>query len=151
MTPAAEPFYPGPIALPSDRAWLDPGLVSRSLFVRVTAVAAGGTRRIAELNADRWAVGFVMAPGSSGGVVVAPWSDVTNAQGWSLSALAPLWFKLFDYGPLVTGEWWAAGTDAVTGSVRLVEVIRRRGDTSRVYERRKNGPAQNPGRVESGG
>lgn len=118
-------YYPGPLALPSDRAWLDPALVGRNLYVRLTdvVVPASGVVPVAVPNPYRWAVGLTLAPASGAGAHAAPWGDVTSADGIALDILRLDWYDLRRYGPLVCGGWFAAG--GAGSVVRAIEVIRR--------------------------
>lgn len=125
MDQAENVYDPGPVALPSDRAWLDPVLIGRNLIARTTDVAVSAVvpTRVAELNAARWAVGFTVAPGAGSGAWLSPWSDTTTGGVFELLQTSLHWFRVPKYGPLVMGEWWAIGG---AGAVcRVVEILRR--------------------------
>lgn len=118
-------YYPGPIALPSDRAWFDPALIGRSLYVQKTdiIVPMAGVVAVAIANPYRWAVGLCLAPGSGTGASAAPWSDLFSG-GLIVLALDRLdWYYLPKFGPLATGPWYATG--GAGSVVRVTEIIRR--------------------------
>lgn len=115
---------PVPLWLPSDRAWLDPRLVARNLYVQITDVtlAMGAVSPLLPINYDRWAVGFVIGPGMGTTFKVGPWSDVSDNTGWGILSASPVWFKQIDYGPLIGSSWFGFASSA--GVARVVEIIR---------------------------
>lgn len=118
------PLRTQPAVLGSDRIWFDPVLIGNACSVQYSnAVFAGlGTQQVAPANARRWAIGFFQgtAPQS---IVCAPWPDVGtfSFQAVSLGS-SILWFKLFDYGPLILNSWFINAPGATT--VRVVELLR---------------------------
>lgn len=115
---------PEVIAVPSDRLWFDPRLQGAACSVQMsTVVFAGlGTLPAAPANPRRWAIGFFQgtAPQS---IICAPWPDVATFSFQAIAiGSALLWFKLFDYGPLILNSWWINAPGATT--VRVVELIR---------------------------
>ena len=127
MADQPRPFDPGPIALPSDRAWLDPALVGRQLYYKTTDVPIdpAGVTTIATPNPYRWGLLILLAPSSGLGARFLPFPDVTNAAGQQLDNETIYWYNVFTNGPIVCGAWYAAGG---AGSIaRVVETIRRSG------------------------
>lgn len=111
--------------LGSDRIWLDPLFVTVNSEVLVATVAmpAGFKVRLCTVAARRYMVGFV-PPGGGTGFSVAPYSD---PNGFPLAAssltVQAYWFKLFDYGPLVTLDWWGFCSSAQ--NVQVIQVLRK--------------------------
>ena len=120
-------WQPLPVSLvpvASDRAWLDPQLVSANLYLKVTDVTVmdAGTVPVAILDNNRWAIGFTVGPGGAGGEYVAPWSDAVSESGVSVTNGQWQWFDLPRYGPLVCAAWSAQfGSPSV---LRVFEIIR---------------------------
>lgn len=113
-----------PVVIPSDRAWLDPTLVARNLYVQTSVVDLDTLVPIplAGLNVLRWAIGFIPGPAATEGCRVAPWGDSLGTSGVLMTPGVLLWYTLPLYGPLATGEWWGWGMPGT--QVRVVQVIR---------------------------
>lgn len=116
-----------PIAVPSDRAWLDPLLIGRNLYYVYSDVSfnAGAKTKLAANNPMRWAVGFAITISTGTDYQVAPWSDVNSYSGRSVSKNSLVWYDFMSYGPLVQSEWWAIASFNTTA--RIIEVVRRAG------------------------
>lgn len=102
--------------------WSDPGYMLALSAGRVTdyTPAGAGTYRVAPADPNRWAIGFVRWNNNFDTLSVGPWGDPENA-GVLIPANGILeWFKLFDYGPIVTYEWHLNTTGP--GIVRIVEI-----------------------------
>lgn len=125
MTSPPKPFNPGPIAMPSDRAWLDPVLVGRILYTRTTTITAadGNPLLVAPNNINRWAVGFMLQSGGGFNGRIMPSPDVAVGLGFDLVAGELHWFELHKYGSLVMGEWWGVFSPLAVSAV--FEVLRR--------------------------
>lgn len=113
-----------PYAVPSDRAWFDPLLLTLNTSIEISAVAMGVglTKAICAANARRWAIGM-FSGGGAGTLKFAPWPDIAN--GYFLPGVSgqPFqWYTLWEYGPLVCSQWW--GTFSGGGNLRVVELIR---------------------------
>ncbi len=119
-----QPARSVPLYLPSDRAWFDPLLLIKVTAVvpADVAVAAGAPVKLAVPNPMRLMIGFMLQLPAVATVTVAPWPKVDQFQIRTLSVTDPNWFKLFDYGPLVSQDWWALATGNTT--VRVIEVER---------------------------
>lgn len=117
-------YHPDPVALPSDRAWIDPPLIGRCLYLQPTDIefVAASVIQVAKPNPYRWAIGFAPAQSAPSSLFVAPWSDFAFAPGWTVAAGNPLWFRLPDFGPMVMAGW--SGSAGGTGFFRLLEIIR---------------------------
>lgn len=113
-----------PPVMGSDRIWFDPlliGAATQQQFSTVT-FAGIGVQQVAPANARRWAIGFFQSTAPQA-IVASPWPDVATFSFGSLQIGAnALWFKLFDYGPLILNGWWISAPGATT--VRVVELLR---------------------------
>lgn len=113
------------VGIPSDRAWIDPALIARNLYVQTSDWVSGGSGNelIATLNIYRWAIYFTAGPAFAGAIKVCPWSDGFTVPGWTVTAGTFLRFTTTLDGPLVSGEWYGVGLPGE--SLRVVEIIRR--------------------------
>ena len=116
---------PRVITIPSDRTWIDPRLVSANLYTKTTTVPVdpAAPTIVAKTDVNRWALGFLTAPGGGNGVYFAPYPDLVTGTGFALAAEGIQWFRLTEYGPVVNLDWWAIG--GAGGIIRLIEVLRR--------------------------
>ena len=112
------------VAIPSDRAWLDPFLIARNLYAVTTDVEtiADSSALLAKPDPYRWAVGFTLAV-AAGSPSVSPWPQPPpGAGGWQLDSGVNHWFDLVTYGPLVQLGWYSSHTSA--SIIRVIEIIR---------------------------
>lgn len=123
MDGQGEPLYL-PVAVPSDRNWFDPPLIARNLYTRSTrlTVAGDSVQPLAPANPYRWALWFWLLAEDE--VVIAPFPNILFNNGIALDVQQPLYYSLPDYGPLVTGEWFAFASGPEVVDIMLVEVIR---------------------------
>lgn len=124
MADDASPTYV-PLIVPSDRAWFDPRLFGANVYTQQTDVPVDplAPTLIAPANPQRWALLFTMAPGSGGGAVVGPFTDLTTLFGIPVPQPGWLYYYLPRDGALVQAAWYAtSGAGAVT---RVVEQLRR--------------------------
>lgn len=87
---------------------------------RPVAVGAGVVQPVAPNDPDRWAIGF-SGPAITD-IVVGPMPDPTSL-GFSFGSTRradQLWFSLFEFGPLVSYQWFALSAFPVTLSVHTI-------------------------------
>lgn len=90
-------------------SWCNPGfqLAAFQVTVTVITIAAGITQKVASNNPRRWAIGFQdSGPAPSNpkvGITTNPFIYGHAVQ----NTLTGSWFTLFNYGPMVSMEWWA--------------------------------------------
>lgn len=103
--------------------WADPSFILATNLVQVNPVTLppATTVLVAGNNPRRWAVGFSLVFAGAGSAQLAPWNDPNIFQFALVNANSALWFWLFQYGPLVTGEWYARSAPAAT--MRVLEVM----------------------------
>lgn len=83
---------------------------------------SANVQQIATANPMRWGIGFIPIGIVPDTIAVAPWSDFDVSRGIASSTPNPQWFKIFDYGSIVTATWYISGTAGNT--VRVVELLR---------------------------
>lgn len=122
--PESADDVPTVLWVPSDRVWIDPPLVARTLYTQYTRLerTGAGVGSVAGLNVLRWAIGFAVQVGAGDNPGVAPWSDTTISVGWRVVEGTPQWFDLTRYGPMVTGEWYLSSGGPVV--LQMIEIIR---------------------------
>jgi hypothetical protein len=113
-----------PVAIPSDRAWLDPRLVNAILAPRYSTLVLSFNviTPLVVPNPNRWGVGFFKLSGATL-EQWAPWPDL-NVASWpySTAQYQNLWYTLPELGSLVCSGWW--GRSSTGATVRVVELIR---------------------------
>lgn len=105
--------------------WADPGYFLALYNTTLTDVktSGGGIHQLAPARPDRWAIGFSISPLSINQIDIGPWANPDGFTAARLSATGWTWFTLFDFGPIVTFEWFAnlGGAD----TVRVIDVFNR--------------------------
>lgn len=103
--------------------WMDAqyAAVTTSVEGKQVAVPAATDGVIARANPRRWAIGFVALNTNAQPVAIGAYGDLATAPMVSLNPGAVVWYKLFDYGPLVTREW--RGLCPGGGSVQPIELV----------------------------
>lgn len=115
---------PSVLWMPSDRAWMDPPLVGRQLYTQPSIVTLGSTdaEPLARPNPMRWAIYFSVGSGVGGSPVVAPWSDIQGAGGWTVDPGVPVRFTLTLDASAVMAGWYGRGMAGTP--IRVFEIIR---------------------------
>lgn len=101
--------------------WADPQwmLATNNAVITDVTPPANDPTRVIGANPRRWAIGFVIRSTLVSDLLVSPWPDVVRGSWVSGTAMSPLWFTIFDYGPFVCREWWAIADGIAT--VRVLE------------------------------
>lgn len=118
---------PSRIAIPSDRAWFDPKLITLSTSVRITPMTsiASTPLRVANRNAERVALAVLLNAGAVTNPRIAPHSNPANFPWALMTAGNAFAINLFEGLSLVTGEWWYHGETGTT--MLVIETLRRPG------------------------
>lgn len=105
--------------------WADPGYFLALYNVTVTDYLLDGvdTLLVAPARPDRWAVGFTVPSNAAFNLWVSPWGDPANVGFGKLGGTGTLFYKLFDYGPIVSFDWFAYSS--LPGTVRVTEIYNR--------------------------
>lgn len=105
-------------------AWADPGSIAYGTAARMETVTLppGTTVSVARPDPTRIALGFSVGGIIIAGVGVAP-HPTPLTLGWEVTGTSfENWYNLFQYGPLVQLEWFAASSSG--GSIMVYEVYR---------------------------
>lgn len=103
-------------------AWMDGRYTMLTSEVRsqVFVTRAQGSAAVVPGNSARWAIGFKNVSGA-GAVLCDPTTN-DGTGGWLLDIAGnPIWFSLFEFGPLVCMPWYL--TEALAVNVRVYEVV----------------------------
>jgi hypothetical protein len=122
MMPDSElPDISPQLLLPS---WADPYFMSGLYDVsgKTFVVPAGGSGTVAPGNVNRIMLGFKLSRVAVGSALVSVFGDPTKFGYSLLVADDPLWFSLFNFGPLVCYPWNVVG--AAAQEIQVVEVQR---------------------------
>lgn len=101
--------------------WADPGflLATNDDTIRDVAVLSGNPVQLARPSPKRWAIGFVVPFNQGVDFVLGPYADV-NVRGWIPPNTGTLvWYSIFEYGTMVTRDWWCNTAGSTT--VRVLE------------------------------
>lgn len=103
--------------------WADPlflGVVSDYSQTDVV-VGALTTLLLAPNNPNRWAIGFSCDSVVKAAVYLSPTSPSSTLGIASPAKGELLWYRLFDFGPMVSADWWAVGVGGAT--IRVHELL----------------------------
>lgn len=110
--------------IPSDRLWVDPGLITRICrfsYQNVTVMADTITL-IAPNNPKRIALGVTTDNGLIT-LYMSPWPDFTNVRLWFDSVTTGTrWYTLRDHLSLVTSDWY--GYADTNCAIRVTQIER---------------------------
>lgn len=118
------PVTPRTTAIPSDRAWFDPRLLTGATYPQTTDIAlpAGVSTPIVTPNPRRWGLFLGRTNPSPVNLYVAPWSDPEVTYFWTQSLTSDPFWTLFNFGTIVCNGWWA--NSASPAVMRVIELIR---------------------------
>lgn len=102
--------------------WADPGFILSTNDVKTTDFdgVMSPVRVLAPANPKRWALGFLAASGTAVGWRVGPWNDPSIFGVLISTGNDVKWFTLFDFGPLVSLEWY--GYPDNSSKIRVIEI-----------------------------
>lgn len=105
--------------------WADPGYFLALYNVSVTDYLLDGATSllVAPGRPDRWAVGFTVPSNAAFNMWVSPWGDPDGVGFGKLAGSGTLFYTLFDYGPIVSFDWFAFAS--VPATVRVTEIYNR--------------------------
>lgn len=103
--------------------WADPQymLATNDAVITHATFPNSEPARVIGANPRRWAIGFVLRSAMVADLLVSPWPDVRAGSWVSSTSGSPLWFTVFEYGPLVNREWWAIADNIAV--LRMVEIV----------------------------
>lgn len=122
--PDKTPKPPRVIAVPSDRAWFDPRLLTAatSLLQYDYQIQTTVKAQIAVPNPSRIAIA-ISADISATSCSVGPWPDVDAIWMFQPTTTQPTgFFNLFQHGLIVCNQWWVLSGNP--GMIRVNEWIR---------------------------
>lgn len=116
---------PSRVAIPSDRAWFDPRLITLSVMVEPGPIVVPPNEvfRVAKLNPERVALSVMLGAAAVANPYIAPHNQPDSFPWKTLSAGEVFHITLQDGLALITGEWYmhiAAGA-----TIMVIEQIRR--------------------------
>ena len=104
-------------------AWADPLylLATNDCIITPHQFTLGSPVQILAANPRRWAFGVIPRNDGNSSGSFAPWAEMDNI-GWVMSqAIGPQWFTVFEFGPLVSRQWYLV---AVPNSVwKVIEIV----------------------------
>lgn len=92
--------------------WADPGyLLATNLYrTGLTTTVANATAILVGNNPRRWAIGLSRVQGAASQIRYGPFQNV-NSYGISSAGAGFLtWYTVFDYGPMVSQDWYVFST-----------------------------------------
>lgn len=115
------------IAIPSDRLWIDPLLITAAtqFFLRSTPVVLGQFTPFAPANARRILLAIPAQQGIGSGAKICPFPGSTNLYFDTTSATVPSRYTIFDWPGIVGNTWYVSPPTG--GNFAWIEVLRNPG------------------------